>query len=633
MNNEQIKILYDIETDCVEATIIRCLSYCNTKDGVIHTTTDYNEMRRILTQNNIILVGHFIYGYDIPVCEKILGIKITCPFIDTLSLSWILYNSRESHNLNDWGIDFGIAKPKIVDYANQDIKEIIHRCEEDIKINLALWKKQALYLYELYDKSHDAIYRFLDYIQLKLEVIQDHQKLGVNFDKELCIKSLKELEKIKEEKTKALQEGMPKRAIKSVKFPPKIMYKKDGSPSENRLKWLLFLKEQGLPDNHNQEVEYISDYEEPNCNSHSQIKELLFNLGWKPIHYKYVNQEGSREKRKIPQIKEKDNTEGGICPSIIQLFPQAPYLENLEGLSILSHRISLLKGFLRDEKNGRLYQGIHSMANTWRDNYSGIVNLPLPSKIYAENIRKCFKADEGKILISADLSSLENYCKYHFTYPYDKKFVETNLTEGFDSHLDLGLTSGIMTQEEVDYYLNYNKETDDFEKYSEIKQKRAICKTCNYALVYGSSPATLARNTGINEKLAKKVHTAYWKINQAVIDFTNSLKVKELNGQKWLLNPVNNMWYFLRADKDKFSLVNQSLGNIVFTTWLKYCRQLGLISNWTMHDEFSINCLPEEVEENKIKILKAIDLTNQELKLNVKITCDIQKGLNYAETH
>ena len=413
----------------------------------------------------------------------------------------------------------------------------------------------------------------------------------------------------------------------------KIMYKKDGSPSENRIKWLLFLKEQGLPDTHKEEVEYISDYEEPNCNSHTQIKELLFSLQWKPIHFKYVNQENSREKRKIPQIKEKDNTEGGICPSIIQLFSQAPYLENLEGLSILSHRISLLKGFLRDEKERRLYQGIHSMANTWRDNYSGIVNLPLPTKLYADSIRKCFKADEGKVLVSADLSSLENFCKYHFTYQYDKKFVETNLTEGFDSHLDLGLTSGIMTQEEVDYYLNYNKETDDASKYSEIKQKRAICKTCNYALVYGSAPATLARNTGITEKLARQVHTAYWKINQSVIDFTESLVTKEVNGQLWLLNPVNNYWYFLRALKDKFSLVNQSLGNIVFTTWLKYCRSLGLISNWTMHDEFTINCFPEEIEENKIKIQKAMDMTNEELKLNVKISCDIQTGLNYAQTH
>lgn len=632
MNNEQIKILYDIETDAVDATAIRCLSWCNTKDGIIHTITDYEEMRKLLTQDNIILVGHFIYGFDTPMCEKLLNIKITAPFIDTLSLSWILYNSRDSHNLNDWGVEFEIAKPKITDYANQDIKDIIHRCEEDVKINLALWKRQSKYLYNLYEGNLNKIYKFLEYIMLKLQIIQSHQKLGVNFNKDLCIKSLQELEAIKEEKIKALKEGMPKKAIKSVKFPPKIMYKKDGSPSENRYKWLKFLEEQGLPNTHNTEVEYISDYEEPNPTSHMQVKDILHNLGWEPLHFKFVKEEGQKELRKIPQIKSKDDTDGSVCPSIVKLFDKAPYLSNLEGLYILNHRISLLKGFLRDEKNGRLYQGIHSLANTNRDNYSGIVNLPLPSKTYAENIRKCLIADNDKILVSADLSSLENYCKFHFVYDFDTEYVK-NVLKGGDTHLELGLSSGMITQEEVDFYVNYNKETDNHEKYTEIKKKRQICKTCNYALVYGSSPATLARNTGISEKLAKKIHTAYWKINQSVLDFTNSLQIKTVNGQKWLLNPVNNFYYFLRADKDKFSLVNQSLGTYIFTTWLKYCRDEGLYSNWTSHDEATYNCLPEEIEDYKFKILKAMDLTNQELNLNIQISCDIQTGISYNLVH
>jgi len=82
--------------------------------------------------------------FDVPVVEKILNIKITSPIWDTLPLSWTLFSERTSHNLNDWGITLGVEKPKIIDYANQKIEEILHRCHEDVENKLKIVEQSCL---------------------------------------------------------------------------------------------------------------------------------------------------------------------------------------------------------------------------------------------------------------------------------------------------------------------------------------------------------------------------------------------------------------------------------------------------------------------------------------------------------
>ena len=95
--------IFDIETDGLVSTKIHCLCAREFKNGVIkdHTITDYNEMRKFLAEQNI-LVGHYITIFDIPELERILGIKINARIIDTLGVSWYLYPTRDSHGLEDW---------------------------------------------------------------------------------------------------------------------------------------------------------------------------------------------------------------------------------------------------------------------------------------------------------------------------------------------------------------------------------------------------------------------------------------------------------------------------------------------------------------------------------------------------
>lgn len=90
---------------------IHCLSM--NWGGEIKTTSSYDDIRKLVSRKDITLVGHNFVCYDVPVIEKLLGVKVECRVVDTLALSWYLYPSRSSHGLAAWGEEFGVPKPVV----------------------------------------------------------------------------------------------------------------------------------------------------------------------------------------------------------------------------------------------------------------------------------------------------------------------------------------------------------------------------------------------------------------------------------------------------------------------------------------------------------------------------------------
>jgi DNA polymerase III alpha subunit (gram-positive type) len=108
----------------------------------VNTYTDYVSMTNFITglsQQEDRVIGHNFIRYDAPVIERILGIKIKAKIVDTLALSWYLYQDILRHGLEQWGERLAIAKPKVEDWENACIQTYVHRCEEDVKINYSLW--------------------------------------------------------------------------------------------------------------------------------------------------------------------------------------------------------------------------------------------------------------------------------------------------------------------------------------------------------------------------------------------------------------------------------------------------------------------------------------------------------------
>ena len=255
-------MIFDLESDGLllnEVTKIHVLAY-SSPNGVQYTH-DYDEMRRVLTEAKL-LIGHNIILYDIPVLEKILGIKIRAQLIDTLPLSWYLNHKRNVHGLEAYGEKYGVPKPKISDWKNLSQEEYAHRCVEDVKINTKLWKELKGKLLNLYD-SKDEANRMLEYLAFKMQCVRMQEESKWLMDRTLVEETLQDLLQQQEIKVAELVQEMPKVPEYQVKTRPKKPFKKDGTWSSIGAQWFNLVREEGLPESYTGEIKRIVRYKDP----------------------------------------------------------------------------------------------------------------------------------------------------------------------------------------------------------------------------------------------------------------------------------------------------------------------------------------------------------------------------------
>ncbi len=622
-----MRYIFDIEANDLldKATKIHCFCYQDLDSSKNGQLTNYEDITQFLNKDDLVLIGHNIIRYDIPLLEKLLKIKVKATLVDTLPLSWTLFPYKDKHGLEYWGEDFGIKKPEISNWSNLPIETYIHRCSEDVKINTRLWQKQHSYLKSLY-KDDKEINKYCQYLSFKMDCIREQEEIGISLDIGHCDNMLLKLSSEKEEKVRTLKAAMPKNPLKKKKVYKEAIRDEKGNIYTKGDLFYSFVTTNSLPQDII--IETITGYEEPNPNSHLQIKNWLYSLGWIPEHIKHVRDKKENTSKKIPQIASKF-IPGEVCESIKKLFQKEPKLELLNGLSILSHRISIFKGFLEEQKEGKLYPTCVGLTNTLRLQHKIVVNLPGFDKKYGNEVRSCLIANKEELLCGSDLTNIEDRTKRHYIYKYDPKYVEEMNIEGFDAHLDIAILAGFLTKEEADEHKLYEKTKGlEGKSYKSIRHK---AKTTNFSATYKVGAESLSRNANISLKEAKKLLEIYWKRNEAILKVEKDLKVKTIYGQKWLKNPISGFWYALRAEKDRFSTLNQGSAVFVFDTWVKYLRQFGIKISLQVHDEalFNIN----NKKETESIIQKSIEMVNEELKLNIQVGCSSSYGKTYSECH
>lgn len=589
--------------------------------------------------SNDVLVCHNLIRFDIPVFERILGIKIKCRFVDSLTLSWYLYPDRQRHGLESWGEEFGIPKPEIKDWVGLTSEEYVHRCEEDVKINVRLWKNQWNKLLSIY-KSEKAIWPFLDYLAFKMHCARLAEESGWKVDVRYCEENLIKLIEEQKEKVDTLRGLMPKVPIVQKKQKPKRLVNKEGALTKIGMTWYELIASQSLP-HETEETEVITGYADPNPNAPQQIKDWLFSLGWKPATFKEKkNKDGSI--REIPQINLDFGK--GICESIKVLYDREPGLEVLDGLSILNHRIPMLRKLLstRDSQD-YVKATIQGLTNTLRFQHADpCVNMPKPEKRYAEAVRGSLISPPGFRLLGADMSSLEDRLKQHFIYPLDPEYVKKMMRDDFDPHLELAIMAKKLTLEEKEFYQRTDALDDEHKKslsqedrnnYKRIKSVRGIFKNGNYACQYGAYPPRLVKTCGISLDEAKEVFDAYWRLNWAIKEVSSKQKVVTINGEMWLQNPINGFYYSLRKRSDVFSTLIQGTASYVFDEWVRLILEEREQLTAQFHDEIVV--LIREGSESRMEELcfRAIKRLNDKLKLNRELGIGVQVGKRYSDIH
>ena len=612
--------VFDIETNGFldVMTKIHVLAYQREDMEEPVFTHDYDEMRKFFLTEDVV-IGHNIIRFDNPAIEKLLGIKVNCQVIDTLGLSWYLNHERDRHGLEWYGEDYGIPKPKVVDWDSLTPEDYAHRCVEDVKINMRLWKSLNYKLGKLYSDEAGK-QRLISYLNFKLECAALQEQMGWKLDVEKATRYAGQLTVMKEDKTHQLAQIMPKKINYKKVSRPKLMYKKDGSLSSRGESWLDLLNQNGQRET-TQTINVIASTEVANPGSTDQVKDWLWSLGWQPETYKFTRNKETGEEKMIPQVRK----DGELCNSVKKLIEVDSSVEVLEGLTVLTHRLGIFTGFLESHRDGYLRASIAGLTNTLRFKHmKPLVNLPGVDKVWGKEIRECLIAPDGYTLCGADMVSLEDTTKRHYMKPLDPDYVAEMSKEGFDPHLDLAKHAGVITQNDIDMHNSGERS---------LKALRKNYKVVNYSATYGIGASKLARETGMSLSEAANLLEAFWSRNWSVEAVAKTLEVREVNGSMWLKNPVSGFWYSLRSDKDRFSTLNQGTGVFCFDSWLAICIKNGIKAIGQFHDEV-IALVPNGQEEETATIMKgAIQRLNTKLALNVPLDVDPQFGNNYAEIH
>jgi len=623
-------IVFDCETDGLleQATKVHVLSW--TRDGkVFNSTGSYKDMRDLLEEETI-LVGHNICRFDVRVLERILGIKITAKLYDTLPMSWVINLDRQVHGLESFGEDFGVPKPLITDWEGLTYEEYKHRCEEDVKINWLLWQKLLKQYRMLYGKDKVTMDRFFQYLTFKMKCAAMAEQAGWRIDKELIQGSLETLNKLQDEKMEELRAVMPDVTKYTLKSKPDKLYKKDGTHTKVALDWFKLLEEHDLPLFHEGDLSVVKSTEPANPNSSDQVKDWLFSMGWEPCTFDYKKNEDGTD-RLVPQVRK----DGELTPSVKLLIEKNPAVEVLDGLTVIQHRKATFEGMLEAEVEGYVKAEISGLTNTLRFKHKKpLVNLPGVDKPWGKEIRGALIADEGTILCGADMVSLEATTKRHFIFPYDPDYVAEMSVPGFDEHLDLAVRADYITREDYDFYTRSDEDTvNDKTRFKSIKKVRKKFKPVNYSAVYGVGNTKLARTTGMSKDEAKVLLEAYWERNWAVKQFAADQKIRTINGQMWVNNPVNGFWYSLRYEKDVFSTLNQGTGAYCFDQWVAHYLKLGGVICFQAHDELVARIPKGATEETEQTLRQAMKKVNEKLKLNILLDISVQYGGTYANIH
>jgi hypothetical protein len=630
--------IFDIETDGLLETVsvIHCLSAAVYEDNNLIeevNLTDYNDIIDFLDTQPLV-IGHNIIRYDLPVLKKILDYTYSGSAIDTLGLSWYLYPERKEHGLESWGEDVGIPKPYISDWENLQVADYINRCSTDVVINTIIFGNFIAYLKEIYEGKD--IERVMYYLTWKLDCAREQEENPLSIDRAYCQRTLDSLNILVQERKATLSAAMPKVIKYTERNKPAKMFKADGSLTKLGTSWLEELAENDLEADFEGSVKRIKSIEEPNPTSISQLKEWLFTLGWTPTVFNYVPNKAG-EVRAIPQLQDKEKR---LCQNIIILAEENPALQALKGLFMLQHRVGVLEGFLEcSNEEGKMVAQIAGFTNTLRFKHKKpVTNLPGVDKPYGKEIRGAIIAqNEEELFCGSDMSSLEDSTKQHYMMFYDPEYVTQMRTPGFDPHLDVAILSGMLTKEQVDRFKYLDKvpemTAEEKAEYAGFKKVRTKAKVVNFSGIYGAGPPKIAQTTGMSLQEATLLHTIYWERNKSVKQISNDTVFKQVRNQMWLYNPVSGFWYSLRKPKDRFSTLNQGTGVYCFDTHIRNVRKQGIKISLQYHDEIGFSFPQTETEEVKAKLNRAIEITNQVLKLNVPLGISIDIGKNYAEAH
>ena len=549
------RLLIDIETNLKHDTIWCAVTQdIDTGEVIVHTTP---ERLKSVIKGYDIIVGHNIIGFDAPVLREVWGISIrTTQVHDTLVMSR-LYNPilEGGHSLKNWGKILGNDKINFdaEDFDGGLTDDMIKYCKQDVALNV-----------EVYNKLLEQLSTWGDYekaLQLEHEVaihITRQERNGFNFDLEKATVLQAEVADRMAVITDELQ----------AVFPP-IVEERWSEKTGKRLK------------------DKVTRF---NVGSRKQIGDRLQSLGWQPTEFTDSGQ---------PKIDETILRDVDIP----QAKPIAEYLTLQKTDGFLS---SWIKNVCSDGKiRGRVIS-CGAVTNRMTHHSPNLGQVPSTKSMYGAECRSLFIANEGEVMVGADLSGIELRCLAH--YMRDKKYTE-QILDG-DIHTYNQKAAGLPTRDNA--------------------------KTFIYAFLYGAGAEKLGQIVGKGSQAGGRLKSKFMKSVPSLAKLID--KVQRLS-RKGNVPALDGRRIQVKSEHSALNMLLQSAGAIVAKQWIVEVHKLMRQNNIKftqvamVHDEIQASVPPEQAELAGELMVKAAKLAGETLGFRMPVDAEYAIGESWYDTH
>jgi DNA polymerase-1 len=251
-------------------------------------------------------------------------------------------------------------------------------------------------------------------------------------------------------------------------------------------------------------------------------------------------------------------------------------------------------------------------------------NIPIRTP-EGRRVREAFVAEPGHLLLSADYSQIELRVLAHLSG--DPTLVDT-FRRGEDVH--------DRTSREI------------FGPLSAVPpgEQRRISKMVNYALLYGKTAFSLAKDIGVSRKEAERFIEAYFArypkvrafIDETVAKARETGHVRTLLGRLRRLPDLRAKSFPVRMEAERQAMntpVQGSAADLIKQAMIDLDRELasrGMRSRLILqiHDELLLEVPEAEAEKAKALVTEVMEGA---LKLDVPLVADARLGRNWAEVH
>mgnify|MGYP003113267435 FL=1 len=583
-----MKLLFDIETDGLESSVIWCLVAQEIDTGEVWAYgPDEIEEGVKLLNNATQLSGHNIIGFDIPVLEELTSFKLgNQKIIDTLVLSRLFNPVREGgHSLAVWGAKLGLPKIEFEQFDHYS-EEMMEYCKRDVGVNVKVYKS-------LRQESAGFSPESIELESGVAKILKSQEKHGFYFD-EFKANMLLALmrEKMKEAEDKVAKVFKPK-------VDRRLIYRKEtksgaisktgtwDNPSGKGVRLSSdehhFLSQGG---NFKTFRTTVVDF---NIGSRKQIGEYLLEFGWKPKEFTVNGR---------PVVNEKTLSE----------ITDIPEAELIKDYLMYQKREAQVKSWIDAVKeDGRVHgfvipNGTITGRMTHRE--PNMAQVPNASSPYGVECRECWTVPKGYNLVGIDASGLE--LRMLASMMNDEDY--TNEIINGDIHTHNQRIAGL--------------------------ESRNTAKVFIYALCYGAGNNRLSEIIGGSAEDAGRIRKHFL---HNLPSFRSLKDEVARTSAKGYLKGLDGRKLYVRSEHSALNTLLQGAGSIVMKKALlifnEYIEDMDAHFVCNVHDEWQVEAREDVAEEVGMLGVKAIKEAGEHFKLSCPLDGEYHVGRNWSETH